>query len=240
MKKELLTAETFTAPMECKFVYNKYNIPFVQVNIQAEDGEMIRKTVSLENFTNLLNSSVRFVDTSPLVQIGEIPHGYIDGAVSSDGKMSVLIHMPAQKTHFFSGGVHREVAFPGLVFGFAKNKDDKVTTSQCFSVKGEELSNSTHLYLYPYGNVSHTGGICWGNGLKYATISHLKDFEELIQIFFDSETFPHYYEASVNTGLNCSHGELVALMEQADHFPEDMLKPADITLGELKATLGIK
>lgn len=128
------------------------------------------------------------------------------------------------------------IAFPRLVFGLKTSADGRITRGLCFSLKEGELTPDTSLYLYPYGNVSHQGHICWGDGLVSSNLNALKSFEDLkqaVELFFSSSTAAHYYSGGINTKLKISHAELVAEMEKSEVFPEEILQPADTKLGEI-------
>ena len=202
---------------------------------RKRDKLSISKTLSLEDYINVLSSSVKLKNEQPLLSIGKIPNTFFDGAISGDGRVAGIFVYPAQKRYFKeAGGEGKYIAFPTLVFAFCTNTDGRLSRSFCFSSKTDELTPDTKLYLYPYGNVSHHGSICWGDGACHLhNIRSIAELERCVEVFFSSTTAPHYYQANINTTLNLSHHDLVNAMEKVDIFPADNLRFADVTVQEL-------
>lgn len=219
--------------------YDTIGQPYVTVTITDENGFQIKKDMEIDNYINFLSENTRIIREVQRLRVGELPYGYQDGCVATDGSLRVILIVPKSR-RYFNDGTAREVSFPTLVFYLETNKDGILVNSMCYSLKTDNPVRDTELYLYPYGNVAHTGYICWGNGQQHnKEIKTLKDFEKVIEVFFSSKTAPHYYQAGVNTSMKVNHGELVKLMSEKDEFPEEILNPADATFAELLDKLNI-
>lgn len=224
--------------MELKSKLYKNHLGEVLVDcdfFRKRDGLNISKTLSLDDYIGVLSSSVKLNDNQPLLSIGKIPDTFFDGGISADGRVAGLFVYPAQKRYFKErSGEGKYIAFPALVFAFSTTTEGRLSKSICFSSKTDTLSPETQLYLYPYGNVSHCGSICWGDGIIYLHNMHtIADLERCVEVFFSSSTAPHYYEPHINTTLNLSHHDLVNAMEKVDIFPAESLRSADVTVQEL-------
>lgn len=214
--------------------YDTLGQPYVTVTITDKNGFQIKKDMEIDNYINFLSENTRIIREVQRLRIGKFPYGYYDGSIATDGSMSVIIVLPKAK-RYFNDGKAREIVFPSLCFYLKTNRDGRLIDSLCYALKDNAPPNKdTKLYLYPYGNVSHTGFICWGNGQQYTKeLVTLKDFETVLEVFFSSKTAPHFYQADVNTSLGVTHHELVEIMSEKDEFPEDILRAADATLGEI-------
>lgn len=222
--------------------YGELGETLVDCLITNEQGKAVKKTLTLDKYINMLSSHTIIKQTEqPIVRIGKTPQALYDGGLSSDGRLAACMIYPANKWYFStqdnSGAMKNYyLNFPALVFFFKTAMNKRVTTAQCFAIKDEpeKINGSSKLYLYPYGNVSHTGGICYGSGSSLiGEINDFSDFEKCVEIFFSATTHAHYYQAGVNTKLAKTHFELVEYINELDSFPNDILQPADLSLSAI-------
>lgn len=197
----------------------------VRITLQ-DDISVQTKTISMEDYIRILNNS-RALDKS-YTRIGKLPQGYVDGFVANGDRITGKLLLHLQK------GIHRctlidekntsSVGFPHLLFVF-EVQDGVLRASRVYAVKDDQkhITNTTPVYLYPYGNVStSTGGICWGGNI----IPNIDDFRylnTLMALFVTSPTNTHLYQQD-KTSLYLSLSELL-LHFQDKEFNEDVLIP---------------
>ena len=192
----------------------------VDVTIIQDDGSQVSKSgIALEDYLSLFGDNALKKDKD-YVRIGQLPDGYIDGYLGEQGTFKVAFFVPAAKRGVLYGGMHFYVPFPDLVFAFSVNHG-VLYNSLCFATDG--LSRGASAFHYPFGNVSHSGSICFGN-IKKQKCEYPKDTERLVEDFFQSETNNDYFDDS-KVSIKVTQGKLLEKLSKKDIFPIRWLSP---------------
>lgn len=204
----------------------------MHVTFTDMNGMESSKLLSMEDYIRIINHGVYRTD-SEYCRIGTLPAHYYDGSVSKeDGTFKVCLFYPADKRAISFGGKHWFVPFPALVF-FYDVKKGVLTNRMCFAVQTDNINYDTPLMRYPFGNVSPSGNICYGN--IALNIPDIGQVEEAVDAFFMSVTNNDYY--SEIAGMR--QEKLLGKLKNSDVYPSEWLlgTEAYATVGDLLETL---
>lgn len=201
-------------------VYDCMGNALMRVSYEDENGIVTEKNVTMDTYLSIIKDST-YSNSAPMVRIGRLPKGYVDGLISADSKdtFSVVVAVPADKRALSFGHKHWYVPFPGLIFLFTVSHGN-LQKKSCFAYTDKQVSESTELYQYPFGNVSDTGNICMGS-VTTQNLTDMCDVESIIDDFFFSETNNDYYSGKNHTGMK--QEELLKRLKELDTFPEEWL-----------------
>lgn len=196
----------------------------VGIQIKKDDGSVIHKTISLQDFLNLLQGSSDY--EGMYIPIGEIPHGYYNAIISNyyENTFAVDIVVPAGVRSTTYMEKNYKIPYPNLLFRFFV-KQKQLNKSKCFALKTKKPSKNEPLFYYPFGNVYSDGSICWG-GNYFGELYSMKELDEVVSIFFGSPTNNDLYSSE---HLNDAPYTLLlrAFYEELDgkkQFPIDLLR----------------
>lgn len=208
----------------------------VTIQITDDDGQIRKKTVTLETYINFCNSVVK--DDIVGYRLGKMPRGYYDARMSLQGSntFSVVVVLPPQKSDVFYEEAHFTVPFPTLAFNYCIEKG-KVTKSYCFALEEDmDWNDDTMLYHYPYTNVYDNGKVCWGGNIL-PLVNQLQDIDALTALFFSAKCNDDLFTPeNMLTGCNRFKGNVRAFfteMGKYDTFPKKFLKAVDRKLGDI-------
>lgn len=211
-----------------KFITDKNGQTLVKVSYNDVYDNSVTKTISLEDYINLLKGATTFEKEADEIKIGALPKGFVDGSVSSDGSLKAIIKID-KNTHFFAlkeDSIQKNyfLPFPRLLFFLSTGKNGKIISGNVFAIKDEEIKENTIFYQYPFGNVNSSGSICFGNINEKATC--LKEMDNIIFSFFNSITSSHYYNSKIYSCLNLSQLALAEHLSTLKEFPDEILIPS--------------
>lgn len=152
--------------------------------------------------------------------LGQMPDGYVDALYVNDENFKVCIEVPAGIRNITYYGDVFFVPFPALLFRLTV-REGKVVASKVVA----ELNGSC--YCYPFGNVYTDGRICWGSTVL-PPITCLQDVNQIIQLFFGSETNNDLYSAGRNVANKKQYVNqrgLFEFLEKKRKFPKQDLIP---------------
>lgn len=214
-------------------VTDKLGNTCMRVTCVDKNGMQIEKLLALDDYISLITGSV-YDKGNKMVRIGTMPEHYYDGSVSTEGNsFRVILHLPAEKRALSFGGKHWFVPFPNLIFYFEVKKGT-ISSKYCYATPAAELSEVTPLLRYPFGNVSSSGSICYGNiALKIPDMKHIED---ACDAFFMSVTNNDYYEEIAGM----KQEKLLTKLKKLESYPPEWLLPLEgkmKTLGDLSKKL---
>jgi len=156
-----------------------------------------------------------------------LPQGTVGYAKLSDGTEVVLLYRePGPADMWFFETMYPATPLPGLVFRFwLKNGDVLRTDVTAVKHSPFGLDESTPLYRYPFGNVYSDNRVCWGDN-SLPRIDSSAALKGLVRLFLAAPDTGHL----VGGGQNPR--ELYELLQGQEKFPEEMLAPLGITLGD--------
>lgn len=214
--------------LQSEITFDKNGAEYVKCTFIDEDGIGEMKTISYEDYIQLLDSSKTFRETASFKRLGGVPQGFYDGCISNDGSLMAFLELKADKRFFSYANKPLHLNFPRLLFAFSSNSNHMLVNKCVFSIKGTEpLSDETILCSYPFGNVqAYSGDICYGEG-KVPPIHNFNDFMSAIEVFLSTKTVNHYYGLKPRiTGTYQQH-ELIDMIKKRDSFPEEQLRVID-------------
>lgn len=208
----------------------------VHIEYTYEDKRTASKTISYEDYKYIINNCEI---TSKTVRMGTVPQTFWDGFKNVDGEQltgTFLFYVPKDKQvmSYVSENDRFMIPFPNLVFAY-KVRLGRLISSKVYAVKQSKsrMSDNTELFHYPFGNVGTSGGICYGAN-TIPSIESLWNLEYMIDLFFSASTNNDLYSSS-RTNLHMAQCELIryVLEEMKDEFNDDILAPANMTVGNL-------
>lgn len=203
-----------------------------QIWIQRTGKPMVTKTVAIDDLVAAMSKGFE-------ITTGILPQGakFYSGT-KTQYKIGIEVPGRRRTASFSLGGDHfdAELPFPDMLFVFEVGRGH-YKSSQGFAIIPPVGLPSDPLYLFPFGNISHNGSICWGS----AANGEVRDaimLDSAVNKFFSS-VFSGHYVWGTNT-FNPPEGvgdlrELIDHLKNQDDFPSSLLKPCGMTLGEILA-----
>lgn len=211
--------------------------------ILEENGIKQRRIVEVSSIVAAFEKTVRNQQAS--IRLGRLPIGFYDGIIGEENNQlfaKVLIILPKSRQMMQYEKTRYDICVPSLVFYFSIVKS-RIQTTRVFALKDEKPNEQSPLFVYPFGNANISSGtVCWGsNYLK--DILHLKDLEEPVALFIQSECNEDHYRMGESCSLlNTPLRGVFEMLKEKDYFPEELLVGRDSkcsyrTLGELMELL---
>lgn len=124
------------------------------------------------------------------------------------------------------------VPFPEILFMF-EIKDKRIMESGLYACVPPVGRPYDRLYRFPFGNVYENGTVCWGNAV------HPEIGEPIVLDSVVSRFFTSVFSGHIVNGTNMFYPpegvvNLRTLLEHLsgkDHFPDQILKPSNLTVG---------
>lgn len=207
--------------MKLKAIINSECSSLVEVEIEEDNKEMIRRSMSYCDFYKCLNKAAL---NETMFHLGKLPHGYVDSEISlmDPSTFTCVVRLSKEKRLLLYYGEVFEVPFPELIFKFGIVSGN-VTYSVCYACVDNQL------YHYPYGNVHMDGKICWGN-IRIPSITTLADVDILVSLFLASATNDDLF---ISMNGCATQRALVAKIKHLEDFPINYLKEANVTLSTM-------
>lgn len=207
---------------------------YFRVTDHSED-DIVTKVVSYDELRDIINGS--YVQKEVFCNVGEVPEGYIDGNVSTQGGGEVILYRePAKHVLFIKNGedggmpMSFMIPFPGLLFRIRYGENGHVsgrvlcTTGSLEEIKDRYVKRALDGYAYPFGNVSSDGAVCMGN-IKLS-IGCLKDAEKYVGLFLDGVTNNDYMSTKLCTVTDINNQlDLAKALDGKEQFPLEWLVP---------------
>lgn len=187
-------------------------------------GVSTTKVISQETFVNLLKANTIVRKESTKNRLGKMPYGYVDCLYGKPDEYTIAVCYPAKKRGVVYYNDTYFVPNPNLLFIFKIN-NGIVAEKRCFAVKTTEITATTPLYQFPFGNVSEAwGSMCYGN-IKLPSCIDFSTIDELVQLFLNGQVNDDLYRKEFTT-KNCKQFELLKFLSNKKSFPEKILKEA--------------
>lgn len=208
-----------------------------------ENGIKQKRIVEISSIMEAFSRAARNQQAS--IRLGRLPVGFYDGTIGEENDQlfaSALIILPKSRHIMQYEKTRYDICAPSLVFYFSIVKS-RVQKTRIFALKDEKPNEKSQLFVYPFGNVNiGDGAVCWGmNHLK--DIRSLKDLEELMALFIQSECNEDHYRMGESCSLiNTPLRGVFEMLKEKDYFPEELLVGRSSqyiyrTLGELMELL---
>lgn len=200
----------------------------VKTTVIDDDGVHHQKILQIDDYLQLWKGSSYIKQES--MDIGIMPRSLVDLKYGDSENYSATLVFPKKKRQYsVAGGKVYNIPYPTMLY-MVKIADGRFLSSQLFAIKGdgEILSNDTELYRYPFGNVSASGSICYGNA-AHSVIKSISEVENLFYDFLCAQTNGHYYEPlKSNLADFKSQEALVEWLATQDEFPDELLAPLQV------------
>ena len=168
---------------------------------------LIEKVLTEQSFTGLLSGSLMHLIEYDRNFTRDFSHSNLVSSFRSDTQSIYNVVIPKGKYMFNFDGNVRMVHYPNLLFHVRIDKNLNSVTTRIFALKDEDilykeelgtrritLSKKTTLFIYPFGNVSEKGDVCWGSNIVKA------DSDDFLYRLID--TFMHSPTNFHNTKMN--------------------------------------
>lgn len=199
-----------------------------KVQFEYDDGKVSIKTLDYDSFMALMTKSA--VEES-YIPIGDIPSGYVDATFARYDTFRLILKAPAQKRLMIYSEGHFWIPFPGCLFSINVYHGNLKEIS-LYSYTDTEITYSTKLYRYPFGNVSADGRVCMGN--IYLKDLSFNSADKVVDAFFSGKTNNDYY-GDQNIKPKYSLSQLIHKLEKKETFPKRWLvKQGELTYAVLK------
>lgn len=208
-------------------VHPKTGQALMRVMMDLPNGKQTRRTVTLEDYLKLFQSSIYLerLDDGVVVNKELIPRGFLGGHFATNGSYTCVFERKGKIEQLVLDQVgHFYVPYPDLVFVLRYDAEKKhFPMKRVYAKDGEEL------YYYPFANVAQSGEICLGSIRPGITP------EEFAEDFILGVTNNDFYDGwnATHISMEWSQHELAKKLEQEDRFPTKWLVPLDKTVTEL-------
>jgi len=209
---------------ESSLIFDKMKNPLFKTITRLKGGEVITKTVSFENYQKLLEVSSKEVKEK-YRKIPKLPKYYHSGQITDKADTyKVSLFVPAGKHQYIVDQTNEvfNLAFPSLLFVLSVVKGVAQHDS-CYALKGNDISDLSELYRYPYGHVSTSGSICMGNVSK--RVGEMSNADAFVENFFLGRDAGHYYVPGEFAKPKVELRELVGKVDKKGYFPDNWLIP---------------
>lgn len=175
-----------------------------EVSVCDKKGMVTSKVIEVDDFLKILGSSDAVINLNPNKMMPfELGSNIIKIRYCEDGIL-FYVFLPKGKYVFNNSGKRMKVNYPNLLFQIAVDKDNRASRSRMFAVKDEDIIKTkvwglskysikpdATMMIYPFGNVSTNGNICWG-GNVFPEVSSYENIMEIVNLFLDTPTTAHY------------------------------------------------
>lgn len=230
MKGGEVMLEHQVAAFTSKAVWNELGIPSFMVSVTLGNGEEVVKKLSYESFRELLFGAQK--EETVWIRQTKLPKYFHRGDCSSEeGTFKVQLFVPGSKRQMVYGPARLicQVPYPSLLFSL-KYEKGRCVRKTCHAVKvasESEITGSTPLYRYPYGNVDRCGGICMGN--ISVPINSISEADAFVEAFTLGADEGHYYAPGEMVKKKISEAELISKVKDMDAFPLEWLVASEQT-----------
>lgn len=192
--------------------------------VLEEKGMKKKRFVTIQSVLEAFSKSS--VENPKSIRIGKVPRGYYDGTIWTEKEKlyaKVLIVLPKSQQMMLYENTRYDVPIPTLLFYITVIKS-KLNETKVFALKEERVTEQEPLFVYPFGNVNTNGGnVCWGSN-KWKDIDCLKDLDEVVTLFLQSECNSDHYTAGEScTLIDTPLRALFERLKKQDQFPDKWL-----------------
>jgi hypothetical protein len=201
-----------------------------QTWIQEAGKPMVVKTVATEDLISALASGFK-------ITTGVLPHGtkFYSGTRQ---QYRIGIEVPGgRRMADFSlraGKLSVEIPFPDMLFVFEISRGI-YSSSRAFSIIPPFGLPTHKLYMFPFGNVSAEGAICWGSAAR-GEVEDAIVLDSAVGKFFTSGFSGHYVFGTSTFAPPPGVGDLWEFLEflkDKDDFPSECLRPCGMMLSDV-------
>lgn len=191
--------------------------------VLEENGIKQKRMVELSSLLSAFSKSTCQKPKS--IRLGRMPVGYYDGTIcEEDGllRADVLIILPKCRQVMQYEKTRYDVCVPSLAFLF-RITQSRVNSTRIFALKDDRPTEKSLLFVYPFGNVNiNSGSACWGTNLL-KQIEFLKDLDEIVALFIQSECNEDHYRLGESCTLAVPLRSLFDMLQDVERFPEELL-----------------
>ena len=204
----------------------------VDLQIAKENGAVIRKSITLDDFIRTISATAR----AKGVSLGALPTGYYNAKIVSLEDMSFSCSLVMKGRCFLANYFEEQyqIPYPDLFFWF-NVEEGKVTKSRCFALKSDKnISDSTELYYFPFANVHEDGRICWGDN-TLPIISSMQELDGLVALFYGAPYNNDLFDSTqhlVGKG-GISLFEFFNELKKKKSFPKEVLKRTSLHVSDI-------
>lgn len=203
---------------------DRFNNSLFEVLVKKAEGEVIKRTLPLSDFINLIANNVVIKEEEVAMIETPIPKGCFKLRVGERPEdFDAAFFLPEEVIGAKILGNPMRFLQPNRVVFISHRKKEGTsfdsTSLYVFAVKDAEITDKTSLFWYPLGHVGQNGSVCSGSsGTK---INSILDSHKYFDSFFGAESSGHYYSSGKTIKENMSYGEMMETLSNLNKFPYD-------------------
>lgn len=210
--------------LEARLVYDSFHRPLFDTTTTLDDGSIIRKKLSFENFKKALGiaSKRQKLVYSP---IPALPKFFYKGGVTTKAdSFWVALFVPAGLHQYCISQTNEfmQLPYPSLLF-VLEVQGGRAKSRLCYAVKDDVLTDGSILCQYPYGHVSRSGDICMGS--CSAIMQNITQADAFVDAFLSGKDAGHYYTQGAYAKPKVPLRKLVGMVKERGEFPKEWLLP---------------
>ena len=224
--------------LESSLVFDTFHQPFFRVLCTFEDDSQIQKTISFKDYQNLICDGVK-EQKEQYTEIFSLPKFFYKGGVTTKENNFWVSFFVPKGMHQWACSATNEflnIPYPNLFFVIEVNKGN-VVQKNVYAVADDVPTESSLLYLYPYGNVSSDGNICMGNCIT--ALDSISISDAFVEAFFLGKDAGHYYKGGIFVKPDVPLRELVSLVTKKHCFPTEWLMPSKMYDGKQRTIASV-
>lgn len=216
--------EQFTATA----VTDEYGKLYFDVSYNDPSGSIIEKRLSSEDFTDLIEGSVRKQEVFRVIP--RLPEEVVWAAIGSapDTFQAILVVPESVRPVYYMGQILENIPFPRLCMHVQVTAGHRMD-SNLYALDGKAGGNAELLW-YPYGNcTASTGRTCFGN-IVVDNIKGPEESRKVLEAFLEGATNGDLWNGF---GGFESQADLYEAVKGKKKFPIKKLPKLGITLDDL-------
>ena len=211
--------------------FDEVGAMYFDASIELEDGTVVEKRVTAEEYLDMFTDSVKRGDD--FREVVRLPKEVAWAAQGEErDTFKAVVTLPAKVRPVFYARQILQVPFPPLA-AYVKVEGGVRKDTKFFAADGE--GPDAGLYVYPFGNVYGSGGGCCFGNIVVSGISSAAEATKVTDAFLDGETNGDLWgatEAMTEKGIK-TQGDLYEFLKGLKEFPMELLAPMHQNLKSL-------
>lgn len=210
---------------------DRFGNSLFDVLIKESSGEVTKRTLSLEDYVNLIAGSTVIKKEKLSMLETNVPDGCFkirlgERAENFDAAFFLPEEMVGAK---ILGNPLRFLQPRRVVFLSHREQGDNAysrTNLRVYAVKDDKVTGKTSLFWYPLGHVEKDGHVCTGGACANIKLNSVEDAFKYFESFFTAESSGHYYNPDRTITEKLSYGAMMEALSNLEKFPYQWLTPA--------------
>ena len=211
---------------------DRFGNSLFDVLVTESTGEVIKRTLPLEDFVNLLADCTKIKkEKRPMIEVSKVPNNCLklrQGEKPCDFDAAFFLKEEIVGAKILGNPMRfpqpRRVVF--ISHRGAESGTYGRTNLRVYAVKDKDITDTTKLFWYPLGHVGEDGHVCTGNAGAGVDLSSVDKSQDYFDAFFGAECSGHYYSKGGTIKEDMSYGEMMETLSGLSEFPYEWLQPS--------------